>query len=95
MAMLLPLAQSWPVRCCKCGHTAVITAAIADLAAKQLRCGCCGTRQSFTPESVVRSPRRPNGRRARAERRAAYLGNSQDARDPMPDDRLGDVAWAG
>jgi DNA-directed RNA polymerase subunit RPC12/RpoP len=43
--MLLPFAQCWPVRCAKCGHTGTISAAVADLAAKQLRCGSCGYRQ--------------------------------------------------
>lgn len=87
--MLLPLVQSWTVRCCHCGHTAVIAAAVADLAARHLRCGSCGTRQAFAPESVVRAPRRPNGRRARAERRAAKVA----ALVPPLNDRLDD--WAG
>lgn len=94
--MLLPLTQNWPVRCAKCGHTAIITATIADLAAKQLRCGCCGTRQSFAPESVVRAPRRPNGRKARAERRAGLSDDALErSSDPALNDRLDDVAWAG
>jgi len=35
-----------------------VTAATADLAAKPLRCGPCGHRQPFTPETLA--PRRPN-----------------------------------
>ncbi|WP_454619356.1 hypothetical protein [Bradyrhizobium cenepequi] len=92
---MLPLSQSWPVRCRKCGHTAVINAPLADLAAKRLRCQCCNHRQPFAPESVVRAPRRPNGRKAREERRAAHFGKSLDAPDPLLNDRLDDVAWAG
>jgi hypothetical protein len=88
MHMLLPLAQSWPVRCAKCGHTGTITAATIDLAAEQLRCGSCGHRQAFAPETIIRAPRRPNGRKARAERHAASL-------DPPLNDRLDDLAWAG
>jgi len=98
--MLLPLAQSWPVRCCKCGHTAVITAAVADLATRRLCCGSCGHRQPFAPETIVRAPRRPNGRKAREERRAAKALETRGFRndvacDPLLDDRLDDVAWAG
>lgn len=86
--MPLPLPNSWPIRCVKCGHTAAITAAVADLAARQLRCGTCGHRQPFTPETIVRAPRRPNGRKAREARRAAKA-------DPMLEDRLDDLRWAG
>jgi hypothetical protein len=93
--MLLPLAQSWPVRCVKCGHTAIITAAMADLATKQLRCGCCGTRQAFAPETVMRGPRRPNGRKARAERRAAKAAAMPATTDAALNDRLDDLIFAG
>src|SRR6266702_1284168 len=88
--MLLPFAHSWPVRCAKCGHTGTVTAATADLAAKPLRCGSCGHRQPFEPATVVRAPRRPNGRRARAERRAAKAA----ATDVTLNDRLDDLPQA-
>jgi hypothetical protein len=93
--MLLPLAQSWPVRCC---HTGTISAAVADLAAKQLRCGSCGHRQSFAPEAIVRAPRRPNGRKARAERRGAAVKSPNFGHLPsdttMLNDRLDDLLFA-
>jgi hypothetical protein len=60
-----------------------------------LRCGSCGHRQPFAPESIVRAPRRPNGRKARAERRAAYLGKAPDATDRTLNDRLDDLVFAG
>jgi hypothetical protein len=87
---MLPLADSWNVRCIKCGHTATVTAAMADLTAKQLRCGCCGTRQEFLP-AVLRGPRRPNGRKARAARAATMPATT----DPGLNDRLDDLIFAG
>jgi hypothetical protein len=98
MHMLLPGAQSWPVRCVKCRHTGTVTAATTDLATKQLR---CGTRQSFTPESVVRAPRRPNGRKVREARRAQRTsavgksGGTPTSSDPLLNDRLDDLVFAG
>jgi hypothetical protein len=93
--MLLPLAHSWPVRCCKCGHTAIITAPITDLASKQLRCQCCGTRQAFGP-AVLCGPRRSNGRKARAERRAVKAAMTMPATtDPRLNDRLDHLTFAG
>jgi hypothetical protein len=78
-------AERWSIRCIKCKHTAEITASLADLAKKILRCECCGHRQSFAPEMVERAPRRPNGRRARAARRAAVLapGELNDRLDDL------------
>jgi hypothetical protein len=92
--MLLPLAQPWNVRCIKCGHTATVTAAMTDLTAKQLRCGCCGTRQEFLP-AVLRGPRRPNGRKARAARAAAKAATMPATTDPMLNDRIDDLWAAG
>jgi hypothetical protein len=89
---MLPFANSWPVRCAKCGHTGTVTAATADLAAKQLRCGSCGHRQPFTPDAVIRAPRRPNGRKARAERRIAKAAMTDAT---MLNDRLDDLLFAG
>jgi hypothetical protein len=76
MRMLLPLVQSWPVRCAKCGHTGTITAATIDLAAKQLRCGACGHRQAFAPKTIVRARRFYAGliRNQQAEHVARDLG---------------------
>ncbi|MGY4284921.1 putative RNA-binding Zn-ribbon protein involved in translation (DUF1610 family) [Bradyrhizobium sp. LM2.7] len=94
--MLLPFAHSWPVRCANCGHTGTVTAATADLASKPLRCGSCGHRQPFAPDTIVRAPRRPNGRKARAERAAAKAATMPPAMtDTTLNDRLDDVAWAG
>ena len=89
--MLLPFAHSWPVRSAKCGHTGTVTAATADLAAKPLRCGSCGHRQPFVPETIVRARRRPTGRRVRAGRRATRAA----ATDPTLNDRLDDLVFAG
>jgi hypothetical protein len=81
--MLLPFPHSWAVRCAKCGHTGTVTAATADLAAKPLRCGSCGHRQSLAPEIIARAPRRPNGRRARASRYAACAKHGGFAAIPV------------
>ena len=91
MGMLLPFPHSWAVCCCKCGHTGTISAAVADLAAKPLRCGSCGHSQPFAPEIIARARPRPNGRRARAGRQATRAA----ATDPTLNDRLDDLVFAG
>jgi Zn ribbon nucleic-acid-binding protein len=89
--MQLPLPNSWPVRCAKCRHSGTVSASVADLATKQLKCVACGHRQPFAPETVVRAPRRPNGWRARQARAAAKAAIT----DPLLNDRLDDLIFAG
>jgi hypothetical protein len=71
--MLLPLPQTWPVRCAACGHRGEVNAALGDLAAKVLACRACGHRQAFEPATVVRSSKAGNGWRAR--RYQKHVGN--------------------
>jgi hypothetical protein len=72
-----------------------VTAATADLATKPLRCGSCGHRQPFAPETIVRAPRRPNRRRARADRRVAKAAAMPAMTDAMFNDRIDDLWAAG
>jgi hypothetical protein len=48
-------------------------------------------RQPFAPETIVCARRRPNGRKARARRRATRA----TATDPTLNDRLDDLVFAG
>lgn len=96
--MLLPLAQSWPIRCAKCGHTAVITATFADLAERQLRCGCCGHRPAFEPSTIVRAPGRTGARREKNGGRLQPLSATDKvsmASEPLLNDRLDDAGVRG
>jgi hypothetical protein len=89
--MLLPLPHRWPVHCARCGHKGQINAAVADLARKMLVCGACGHRQPFAPETVVRSSRHENGRRARRHSRPVPRPVATGA--DLLNDRLDDL-WA-
>jgi len=60
-----------------------VTAATADLAAEPLRCGSCGHRQPFAPETIVRARHRPSGRRTRASRYAACAKHGGFAAIPV------------
>jgi hypothetical protein len=100
--MLLPFAHQWPVRCAKCSHRGTVTASLADLAIKQLKCLACGYRQAFAPEAVAPAKRRRrNGwaREARAAAKSPNLGNFKSDNDlppdPMLNDRLDDLVFAG
>ena len=85
MFAMPPFSYKWPVRCAKCRHTAEIDASAADLASKVLVCSCCGKRQAFAPEMIVRAPRRPNGRRARAARHVLATMAPGELDDPIAD----------
>ena len=83
--MELPFPQRWPIRCTKCGHKAVINAAVADLACKTLRCGRCGHRQGFTADMIARPSRPRTDRRARAARAVLATLQPGELDDPISD----------
>jgi len=86
-----PRRRKWSVRCAKIHHSGDITAAVAELAVKTLRCAACGHRQPFAPELVQSPPRRRrHDRRAVAARQVLATMQPGDF-----DDRVDDLWAAG
>lgn len=85
--MLLPFPQRWPVRCAKCHHKGEISASVADLAVKVLKCERCGHRQGFSAEMIKPRQRAAgtHGRKARAARAVLATMAPGELDDPVSD----------